>query len=269
MILAASCESKNDFADSDLAMMAMLKDVYARVPVLEKVAIASGMSGGSRMAYLMAEMDKNIAGVLACGSGSGGYLKEKTFRQAKLRSDIAICSLIGTNDFNRREAVKSHKEFGKDIRLIWFVGNHDWAEAEFIQDGLAEVYAHILERSKARTLDALRLAFSSKQLDWAKKQASSTPWRAYHWGEVLTKFPGEPAVQRDAAVLMATVPNGLELAKAEKSMRDFTNKHFGDGDTTVDKTPDASRVKDAEKLAAQLAGLPQAELIMRMGQPAN
>ena len=269
MILAASCESKNDFADSDLAMMAMLKDVYARVPVLEKVAIASGMSGGSRMAYLMAEMDQNISGVLACGSGGGVYLKEKTFREARLRSDTAICSLMGTNDFNRREAMKSHKGFGKEARLIWFAGNHDWAGPDLIQDGMAEVYGRILERSKDRGLEALRVDFSKKQLAWAKTQAASTPWIAYHWGMFLTKFPGDAAVQRDAAALVASVPDGPELAKAEKTLQDFANKHFGDGDYKVDKTPDPSRVKDAEKAAALVAGLPQAELIKLMGQPAH
>lgn len=269
IILAASCESKNSFTDSDEAMMAMVKDVYARVPVLEKVAIASGMSGGSRMAYLMAEMEKNVTGVLACASGGGVYLKEDVFRQAKLRSDTAICSLIGTNDFNRREAVKSHKGFGKEARLIWFAGNHDWAGPELIQDGLAEVYGRILERSKARGLDALRVEFAKKQLEWAKKQVASAPGLALHWGGFLTKFPGDASVQRDAAALVASVPNGPELTKADKTLRDFGNKYFGDGDTRGDKAPDPSRVKDAEKAAAQVAGYPQAELLKRMGQPAG
>ncbi len=269
MILATSTESRNDFGDSDLAMMAMLKDVYARVPVIEKVAIATGMSGGSRMAYLMAEMDRNVAGVLACGSGSGVYLKEKTFRQAKLRSDTAICSLIGTNDFNRREAVKSHKVFGKGARLIWFAGNHDWAAPDLIEDGLAEVYGRILERSKAKGLDPLRAEFAKKQLEWAKKKAGSVPLIALHWGEFLMKFPGDAAVQKDAAALVASVSNGPELAKAEKELQEFAFKHFADGNTKADEAADPSRVKDAEKLAAQLKGAPQAELIKHMGQPVN
>ena len=269
MILATSCESRNNFADSDLAMMAMVKDVYARVPVLEKVAIASGMSGGSRMAYLMAEMEKNIGGVLACGSGSGVYLKEQTFRQAKLRGDTAICSLIGTNDFNRREAVKSHKGFGKEARLIWFAGNHDWAAPGLIQDGLAEVYGRILEKSKARGLDDLRVAFARKQLAWAKTQVATAPWLAYHWGEFLTKFPGDTTVQREAAALAASVPNGSALAKAEKTLQEFATKHFADGNTKADPTADPAREKNAEKVAAQIAEFPQAELIKRMGQPVN
>ncbi|MCX6877189.1 MAG: SHD1 domain-containing protein [Verrucomicrobia bacterium] len=269
MILAASTESKNDFADSDLAMMAMLKDVYARVPVLEKVAIASGMSGGSRMAYLMAEMDRNVSGVLACASGAGVYLKEQAFRPAKLRSDTAICSLIGTNDFNRREAVKSHKGFGKGARLIWFAGNHDWAGPDLIQDGLAEVYGRILERSKARGLDSLRADFSRKQIEWAKTQVTSAPWLAYHWGEFLVKFPGDAAVQRDAAALVASVANGPALVKAEKELQEFAGKYFADGDTKADEAADPSRVKAAEKVAAQVDGSPQAALIKLMGQPVN
>jgi SLA1 homology domain 1, SHD1 len=269
IILAVSSESRNGFADSDLPMKAMLEDVYARIPVLEKVAMASGMSGGSRMAYMMSEINKNVVGVLACASGHGIYLKEKTFRAAKLRSDTVMCSLIGTNDFNRREAVKSHKAIDKNARLIWFPGNHDWAGPELIEDGLAEVYGRILERSKVQNIDALRSDFSRKQLDWAKKQAASAPWLTYYWANFLTKFPGDASVNRDAAVLLASVPKGPELAKAEKAIKDFAYKHFEDGLTQVDKEPVPSRVKDAEKVATTLAGLPQADLIRRMGGPAK
>ena len=68
-----------------------------------------------------------MSGVLACASGAGVYPGKESFRQARLRGDTVVCSLIGTNDFNRREAVKSHKGFGKEARLIWFAGVHQWA----------------------------------------------------------------------------------------------------------------------------------------------
>ena len=51
IILAISCESRNEFEDAHVAVQAMVKDVYARLPVLEKGVIASGLSGGSRAAY--------------------------------------------------------------------------------------------------------------------------------------------------------------------------------------------------------------------------
>jgi hypothetical protein len=269
IILVVSSESKNGFADSDLPMMAMLEDVYARIPVLEKVAISTGMSGGSRMAYMLSERSKNVVGVLACASGRGIYLKEKDFRAARLRSDTSICSLIGTTDFNRREAVKSHKGYDKTARLIWFPGNHDWAGPEIIDDGLAEVYGRILERSKEKNLDALRVDFSKKQLEWAKKQVTSQPWVAYHWAEFLTKFPGDASVNRDAAALLASIPKGPELVMAEKMLGNFANKHFADGMTQVDKEPEPSRLKEALRVATTLAGLPQADLIKRMGEPSK
>ena len=270
IILAVSVESKNDFPDSDLAMMAMAVDVYARLPVIGELAIASGMSGGSRMAYLLAEMDENVSGVLACGSGGGVYIKEKDFRPAKLRRDTVICSLIGTNDFNRCEAVESHQGYDKSARLIWFVGNHDWAGPDLITDGMAEVYGKMLMNSKSKDLDALREGFSKTQLAWAKGQQEKDPWVTYHWAEFLTDFPGDAAVQKEAATLTATLskaPEVVQAIAAEKAIRDFANKYFADADSKTDSQEDASRDKEALKQRAKFEGLPQAEILDRMGKP--
>ncbi|WP_193212539.1 SHD1 domain-containing protein [Luteolibacter marinus] len=270
IILAVSVESKNGFADSDLAMMAMVKDVYDRLPVLEEMAISSGMSGGSRMAYLMAEMEENIAGVLACGSGAGVYLKEESFRPAKLRRGTVICSLIGTNDFNRREAAKSHKGFGKDARIIWFPGNHDWAGENVIMEGLADVYGKILKNSKSKELDPLRVEYAKAMLAWAKEQEKGQPWVSCHWAEFLASFPGDSAIQQEAAAFATTLGQQTDVTnarKAEKAIDDFADKYFSDGDTKGDNTPDASREKAAEKAAEPYVGLPQAEILQRMGGP--
>jgi len=130
IILAVSTQSRNDFVGSEAAINAMVKDVYARVPVLKTLSFCSGFSGGSREAYSLAEREKNIVGILACGSGAGVYPEGQQFRQAKLKHDLVVCSLMGTNCMNRREAGGSHKRFNKSIcRLIWFPGGHDWAEA--------------------------------------------------------------------------------------------------------------------------------------------
>jgi hypothetical protein len=269
IILAVSTESKNKFIDSTVAMMAMGKDVYQRLPLIEGAAISSGMSGGSRMAYLMAEKDENVAGVLACGSGSGVYLPEGDFRPAKLGRDTMICSLIGTNDFNRREAAKSHKAFGKSARFIWFPGNHDWADQELIAEGMAEVYGKMLKNSKAKSLDPLRGEFAKSRFALVKGRQERKPLDAWRWAEFLAKFPGDPATQREAAELAAALAKKPEVAKAiaaEKAIGEFTEKYFADGDTKGDVNPDASRLKDAEKTAAEFEGLPQAELLKRMGK---
>lgn len=270
VILAVSVESKNEFPDSDLAMVAMAVDVYARLPVIEELAIASGMSGGSRMAYLLAEMDENVTGVLACGSGGGVYIKEKEFRQAVVRRGTVICSVIGTNDFNRCEAVESHQGYDKNARLIWFVGNHDWAGPDLITDGLAEVYGKMLMNSKSGDLDGLREAFSKTQLAWAKERQEKKPWITYHWAEFLKGFPGDAAVQKEAGDLAATLleaPEVVQAIAAEKAITDFADKHFSDGNTKTDSQENESRDKEALKLRAKFEGLPQAEILDRMGKP--
>lgn len=132
-------ESKNNFWESDQAIEAMVDDVYERLPVAENLAFATGMSGGSRMAYLLAERERNIAGVLACGSGSGVYVGEDEFRDAKLRRSTYVYSLMGTNCFNRTGAFQSHDEFPDEYRLRFFPGKHDWAGADLIEEGMARV----------------------------------------------------------------------------------------------------------------------------------
>ena len=138
---------------------------------------------------------------------------------------------------------------------------------EVMDEGLAEVYGRILERSKARAAESLRPEFARKQLAWAKEQVANAPGTAYYWGGFLSRFPGDSTVQKEAGALAASVANGPALAKAEKTLQDFANNHFGDGDTRIDREADPARVKDAEKVAASLEGFPQAELVKRMGDP--
>lgn len=269
IVLAVSTESKNGFADSDLAMMAMLEDVYARMPIMKELAISSGMSGGSRMAYLMAEMDENVTGVLACGSGAGVYVKADNFRQAELRRGTVVCSLIGTNDFNRREAAKAHKGFDKDFRIIWFPGNHDWAGENVIMRGMADVYGKVLKESKSKDVDALRVDYSKNLFAWAREVEKGEPWVAYHWAKFLSDFPGDPTVKQEATSFAATLSKQADVSialKADKVVDDFADKYFSDGDTKSDNTADPSREKAAEKAAEEFVGLPQAEIIERMGE---
>jgi dienelactone hydrolase len=269
IIMALSNESKNMFDDSDLAMAAMVADVYSRLPILKNLTMVSGMSGGSRMAYLLAEREKTVAGILACGSGSGVYLKESEFRDAKLRPDTVVCSLMGASDYNRREAVESHKGFSKSSRLIWFPGSHAWAEEPLIFEGLAHVYGAILSKARDPELQGLRVNFSRTLLTWAKQQSSQSPFTTHGWCEFLADFPGDPSVRSEASALvgeLAKAPGLARSQKAEKIVTDFTEKYLSDGDTRADKVADPSRQKEAEKKAAEFEDLPQAEILKRLGK---
>jgi hypothetical protein len=268
VILALSSESKNGFADSEVAVNSMVKDVYTRFPILNNFSIASGMSGGSRMAYLLAETEKNVAGVLACGSGAGVYPKDKAFRTAMLRPNTVICSLLGSNDYNRREAVESHKDFNKNSRFIWFIGAHDWAADELIMDGMSHIYGKILMTSKEPGLDVLRAEFATNQLAWVKTQTEISPALAQRWAAFLSQFPGNTSVQQEATEWLAALnqsPDVILAMKAEKVIDSFSAKYFSDGDTVNDKNPDDRREKDALRKASEFKDLPQAELLTRMG----
>jgi hypothetical protein len=269
IIMALSNESKNGFEDSDLAMEAMVEDVYSRLPILKNLTMVSGMSGGSRMAYLLAEREKTVAGILACGSGSGVYLKETEFRDARLRHDLVVCSLMGASDFNRREAVESHKGFSKSSRLIWFPGAHAWAEESLIFEGLAHVYGTILGKARDPELQGLRVIFSRTLLAWAKQQSSRSPLITHGWCQFLTDFPGDPSVRSEASTLageLARAPGLARSEEAEKIVTDFAEKYLSDGDTRADKVAVPARQKEAEKKAAEFEDLPQAELLKRLGK---
>jgi hypothetical protein len=270
-ILALSVESKNNFADSDLAMAAMADHVFENLPVYEDLGFSSGMSGGSRMAYLMAERDKRIAGVLACGSGSGVYLKEADFRAADLRKSTYIYSLIGTNCFNRSEAVTSHQKMPKDYRLRFFPGGHAWADSPLIAQGMARVLGEALEISKDGELDAERQTYAETMSAWMDEMAKDEPWEAAFWADFLTSFPGPLSVVAQAksvAAKLAEDPRVAQAAAADKDIEKFTIKHFNKYiDMKTGKEPDAEREAEAAELSSKYSGLPHAEIITRLGQP--
>jgi hypothetical protein len=269
MILAVSRQCKNDFVDADVAMYAMVKDVTERLPMLPELSIASGMSGGSRMAYLLAETDKNIGGVLACGSGSGVYLHDHSFRPAKLRKSTVICSIMGSNDYNRREAAESHARFSKDARLMWFIGKHTWADEDLLTEGISHLYGKILGKSKEPAVVALQAEFAKKQMAWAKERQDKEPWRTYLWAEFLTVFPDAPTqTQAKALVAELAVKEPVKLAlKAEKTIQAFVGKYLENGDTSADKSANPARESETERKAAEFATLPQGELLKQMGKP--
>lgn len=146
-ILAVSVESKNGFEESDEAVEAMAADVPARLPIEDGLLFTSGFSGGSRMAFLLGERNRDVCGVLACGSGGGIYLSENDFRESQLRRSTYVYSLMGTNCFNRTESFESHQAYDDDCRLRFFPGGHAWAQSPLIAQGMGRVLGEALKRA--------------------------------------------------------------------------------------------------------------------------
>lgn len=275
-ILAISVESKNSFDESIEAINTMVDDVFNRLPVNKSLGFSTGMSGGSRQAYLLAEGDKRIAGVLACGSGSGVYpsTNNKDFRDAKLRSSTFVYSLIGTNCFNRSEATQSHQKFPNSFRLRFFPGGHDWAESTFIAPGMARVLGEALAHSKSKNsteLDADRNAYAQAMLAWITEMAEQEPWEAALLADFLSTFPatGDTAMKSKAlAADLKRNPRVVQAAEAEKAILSFTRKHFKEfGGPAQGKLTDPKREAEAVKIATKFEGLPHAEIITKLGEP--
>ena len=270
-ILALSVPSKNSFWESDIAIETMVKDVYQRLPVIDSLGFTTGMSGGSRMAYLLAERSKHIAGVLACGSGSGVYLAEKEFRSAKLRRTTYVYSLIGTNCFNRAEATTSHNKFPKNYRLRFFPGKHAWAGSPYIEEGMARVLGEALNRNKDRDLEKLKSDYAATMWTWTKELETNQPWEAAYWAEFLAEFKANSTVQRDAEKLYSQLKSNpkVELAhNADLAIEKFRNKYYNRFmDQKAGKQPAPAREAKANKIAEEFEGLPHAKIIQMLGKP--
>lgn len=275
MVLAASKESKNEFAESPDAMLAMVKDVYSSIAVNQQLVIASGMSGGCRMAYRLAELAPPIAGILACGAGDGVYTSTdiNSYRPAKIPRGTIICSLIGTNDYNRTEAMRSYRTYRKDSRLIWFPGNHEWAPSELIVEGMSHVLGEVLRTSKSKELEPLRSEFAERRLSMVQAELESAPWTAHRWAAYLAKYPAGTKNQLAAQSLAGRLAGDARVklaAKAESEIEDLSNKFFPKAlNSQDDKAPNPAREREAQKQAAQFESLPHAEILRRLGLPAS
>jgi dienelactone hydrolase len=273
VILIASREAKNGFGPSDEAVQAMVADVKSRLPVLAELSFASGFSGGSRMAYLLAETDPSIAGILACGSGMGVYPDEennKVCRLAKLRSGLPVCSLMGTNCFNRDEAVSSQVNLDAARgKLTFFSGKHAWASPALIADGFSFVLGVTL-KDVIKPTPALR----EQQLRYSRAiwqrtmEADIRSWDKADWMAVLAGFPGEPLIKTAAAQTAAKLakdPEVLAGRAANDAVSEFAKKHYALYEKG--KSPNLDREAEAEKIASKFQSLPQAEILRMLAKP--
>jgi len=271
-VLALSVESKNGFENTHKAVHAMVADVRQRFPVIDGLSFSSGFSGGSRMAYYLAEKDKNIQGILACGSGSGVYLPNDEFRPARLRSSTYVYSLVGARCFNRTGAFSSHLEFPDHYRLHFFPGNHDWAGGALIRLGMTRVLGEALKQSalpEARKLRGRYLASCRELVDGLEE---TEPWEAWIWAEFLSGFPGPPALQmeyRKKKAALEAQPQVKLAREAEKDIRTLCRKFYKDVFYTQDQKPNAKREEMANRMADAYASIPHGELIRALGSPAK
>ena len=271
-ILVMPNESKNGFADSDLAIEAAVRDIEQKLPVITSLKFSSGMSGGSRMAYWLAESNLELQGVLACGSGNGVYIKNAEFRDAKLRKDTYVYSLIGTHCFNRAEAIDAHARFPEDYQLKFFKGGHTWAQEKFITPGMLRVYGEALLRSSIENSGELRYNYAKKALATVEKNHKNELWEKYQWMKFLAKFEDALIVKKQALETITELESNpqIQLANsAQQSLKIFYEKHYKDIDWKSMKEVNEAREKEAAELIAQYKSTPQETLFKLLAEPAK
>jgi hypothetical protein len=268
-ILAVSVESRNGFKYSGDAIDAMVEDVFERLPVIRDLSFSSGFSGGSRMAYLLAEENRHIKGVIACGSGSGVYLDDGSFRGAELRRSTYVYSLIGTNCSNRTGAYNSHDDFPKDFRLRYFPGGHAWAPGPLLKEAMAKVMGEALKDYRGDDKDELSADYTKAALEMAEGMKDSQPWEAFYMTELLSDFTSDRAIRDRVSSLANSLARNrrVQLAmEAEKDIIRFGREFFLGVYFKSDKGENPSRLKEAERLAEKYGSIPHGELIRRLGE---
>ena len=104
-------------------MAAMTDDVAARFNVDPKRVYAAGMSGGARVALVLALNSKDIAGVIASSAGYPDSRPRKAL-------PFPIFATAGTEDFNHLEMRQLDRALTTLHRLAVFEGGHVWLSSD-------------------------------------------------------------------------------------------------------------------------------------------
>jgi pimeloyl-ACP methyl ester carboxylesterase len=128
-IVAGSNNSRNGLWEPSLeAAAAMTADVRKRFAVDPRRMYTAGMSGGARVAIMVALRTPTIAGVLASSAGYADSFRD-TVR-------FPFFGTAGTEDFNYREMHAVDLRMKSPHRVEVFVGGHVWLPAHMAMDGV-------------------------------------------------------------------------------------------------------------------------------------
>lgn len=128
-IVAGSNNSRNGPWEPSLeAAAAMNRDVTKRFPVDGRRVYTAGMSGGARVAIMIAQRSQSVAGVLA---SSAAYAE--TFHESVR---FPLFGSVGTEDFNYREMHIMDLRMKSPHRVEVFEGGHTWLPSDVATDGV-------------------------------------------------------------------------------------------------------------------------------------
>jgi hypothetical protein len=143
LALACSNNSRNgSFESSQEAGRVVLEDLLQRYNVDSTFILASGFSGGGRMASFLAMSDSRIQGAIACGSTfppSHKISPEKKVPYAEIIGDIDMNYLEAIDAFDYLFSIKN------PVVLCLFAGGHGWPPAEIYEQA---IQWHLYQRGR-------------------------------------------------------------------------------------------------------------------------
>jgi hypothetical protein len=186
-LVAGSNNSRNGPWEISLgAARAMTADVDKRFPVDPKRIYTAGMSGGARVAMLLALnptilTGREVAGVLASSAGfPDGFQKVVPF---------PIFGSAGTDDFNHQEMRDLDQGVTTPHRVEVFEGGHTWLPAELATDGVAWMEIQAMKTGRrprdAKVIDSIfgeRVARAEAQQNRVEKMRE--------WQSIAADFQG-------------------------------------------------------------------------------
>ncbi|MEI9917403.1 MAG: hypothetical protein WDO14_01205 [Bacteroidota bacterium] len=163
VILACSNNSHNGPVEPCIsAGNSVLDDVLARFNVDRSFMLASGFSGGGRVAVEFALRRGTMAGVITCGAALPSQTAITKTKQ------IPFVEVIGQLDMNYQEAISANmylKTIANPAFLILFYGGHEWPPVSYYEDAIEY---HKLRNKKMKASD-----FFSDQMKRVKVQTDS------------------------------------------------------------------------------------------------
>jgi poly(3-hydroxybutyrate) depolymerase len=131
-IVAGSNNSRNGPWKPSLdAARALTADLIGRFPVDLKRIYTAGMSGGARVAMMVALHPEMIAG-RTHPEIAGVFASSAGFPPGEFRESVAfpIFGTAGTDDFNYREMLNLDRTLRSPHRVVVFEGGHTWLPVE-------------------------------------------------------------------------------------------------------------------------------------------
>ena len=232
-VVAGSNNSRNGPWNVGIdAAAAMTADIRRRLPIDVKRMYTAGLSGGARVAIMVAQNSPDIAGVFASSAGySTAFHKSERF---------PFFGSAGTEDFNYREMRAVDRLMTSPHRVEVFEGGHTWLPIEMATRGVEWMEIQAMKSGLRPRDETLVAELFSKRVARANAQ------------------PGNLARMRELKQIAADFEGLRDVAKVIESA------------TALEGRPDVAAALSAEQAddARELRVQSEADLLVReLGWP--